>query len=146
MESDLQLMELFGAINRKMWKFMAPAIKDMELSMTELMVLHRLAKSEQCRVTELAAQIGVPTSTLTGIADRLEKEGFIVREHDREDRRSVIMKVTPKVKLILDGKKQMIGGIMNRMLKSMPADRKKRLMEDLRFILESMDKTDEDGK
>jgi DNA-binding MarR family transcriptional regulator len=142
MEYEIRLVELFGAINRRLWKFLAPVIKELELSMTEMLVLHALTKKGKYRATELAAHIGVPTSTLTGIADRLEAGGYIEREHDPDDRRSVVMQVTPKVRQMFNDKKKTISEILNTLLIPMPADRKKRLVEDLNFILSSLEETE----
>jgi DNA-binding MarR family transcriptional regulator len=142
MEYEIRLVELFGAINRRLWKFLAPVIKELELSMTEMLVLHALTKKGKCRATELATHIGVPTSTLTGIADRLEAGGYLEREHDPEDRRSVVMQITPKVGQMLDAKKKSISETLNARLAPLPADRKKRLVEDLSFILHSLEETE----
>ena len=41
---------------------------------------------------ELAARSGLSPATVTGILDRLEKDGWILRERDTEDRRKVLIK------------------------------------------------------
>ena len=38
---------------------------------------------------QLAASTGLTTGAITGLIDRLEKAGFVRREHDRDDRRKV---------------------------------------------------------
>ena len=45
--------------------------------------------------TALARRIGVHLATMTGILDRLERGGWIVRERDQGDRRAVLVRVVP---------------------------------------------------
>ncbi|MBN2440197.1 MAG: MarR family transcriptional regulator [Spirochaetales bacterium] len=143
MEIDIKLLELFGLINKKIWKMVAPFLKELQMSVTDMLLLQRLAKKQSCKATELAALIGIPTSTLTGIADRLVAGGYIEREHDKEDRRSIIMRVTPKVRLIINDKKKVIGEILAEKFKSISESRKERLLEDLQCILTIMEEKEE---
>jgi DNA-binding MarR family transcriptional regulator len=57
-------------------------------------LLARLARSEPIRLSEMAAALGVDKSTLTPQAQRLEREGLIVRKPDPRDRRAAFLHVT----------------------------------------------------
>jgi DNA-binding MarR family transcriptional regulator len=54
-------------------------------------------------MTELAASMGTPLSTLTRIADRLKHKGMIVRSRSDRDRRIVVITASEKGKLLYDG-------------------------------------------
>jgi DNA-binding MarR family transcriptional regulator len=45
----------------------------------------------------LAQVTGLTTGAITGVIDRLERAGFARREHDADDRRKVLVHVTPAV-------------------------------------------------
>src|SRR5262249_7765457 len=45
---------------------------------------------------QLAELTGLTAGAITGVLDRLEKAKFIVREHDREDRRRILVRLTPE--------------------------------------------------
>ncbi|QRK08858.1 MarR family transcriptional regulator [Archangium violaceum] len=45
---------------------------------------------------ELARRVGVTEKTITGIVDRLEREGYAQRERDALDRRVVHVRLTPR--------------------------------------------------
>jgi DNA-binding MarR family transcriptional regulator len=45
----------------------------------------------------LAQATGLTTGAITGVIDRLEAAGFARREHDANDRRKVLVRVTPAV-------------------------------------------------
>jgi DNA-binding MarR family transcriptional regulator len=46
--------------------------------------------------TALARRVGLHPATITGIVDRLERGGWIVRERDPADRRAVLLRVVPE--------------------------------------------------
>jgi DNA-binding MarR family transcriptional regulator len=66
------------------------ALKDVDLDCLELINRHGSLSP-----TELARQAGLHPATLTGVLDRLQKGGWVVRERDPEasDRRAVAVRV-----------------------------------------------------
>lgn len=46
--------------------------------------------------TALARGVGVHPATMTGILDRLERDGWIARERDPDDRRAVLVRALPE--------------------------------------------------
>jgi len=50
-------------------------------------VMHVLVMSEGLSLKELTAQVGLAHSTVSGIVDRLEKRGLVVRQPNLNDRR-----------------------------------------------------------
>ena len=49
-------------------------------------------------MTEIAEYIHVPLNTATGIVSKMEKNGFIVRDRLKEDKRVVVIHLTEKGK------------------------------------------------
>jgi DNA-binding MarR family transcriptional regulator len=64
----------------------------MGLSATEHKAADILRRFGPMTAGELAEQTGLTTGAVTGLVDRLERDGFVKREHDRKDRRRVIIK------------------------------------------------------
>lgn len=64
----------------------------MGLSATEHKAADILRRFGPMTAGELAELTGLTTGAVTGLVDRLEREGFVKREHDRKDRRRVIIK------------------------------------------------------
>ncbi|WP_373498475.1 MarR family winged helix-turn-helix transcriptional regulator [Desulfococcus sp.] len=60
----------------------------------QLVILKELGKHGEMSVGEVARAISLSQSTLTGILERLEKRGMIVRRKSEADRRSVRIDLT----------------------------------------------------
>ena len=75
-------------------------LPDVELSPREIKVLMLLGENGETIMTELAAGLPVPLSTLTRIVDRLERKQLVERFRSAEDRRIVIVRQATKGKLL----------------------------------------------
>ena len=64
----------------------------MGLSATEHKAADILRRFGPMTAGELAEKTALTTGAVTGLVDRLEKAGFVRREHDNRDRRRVIIK------------------------------------------------------
>ncbi len=60
-------------------------------------------KSGWCSPAELAERAGVTRATMTGLIDTLEKDGYVKREPDANDRRMMMVRPTPKADAFLRG-------------------------------------------
>jgi DNA-binding MarR family transcriptional regulator len=58
----------------------------------DLKCLDILMRDGAQSASALARRIGLHPATMTGVLDRLEKGGWVVRERDPEDRRSTVVK------------------------------------------------------
>ncbi len=113
--------------------------------MTELLALKVMATRKTSRVLELAAVIGVPPSTVTGILDRLVRRGFLERGRFPGDRRSICVTATPKLASFAESWTARVEGMLRTRLSSMTESRRKRLAADLEVLLESLEQDGEDG-
>ncbi|WP_067470258.1 MarR family transcriptional regulator [Nocardia amamiensis] len=63
------------------------------LHVTDLRCLNLLRLGGPATAGELATQTGLTTGAITRMIDRLLKAGYVLREHDEQDRRRVIVSV-----------------------------------------------------
>jgi DNA-binding MarR family transcriptional regulator len=69
----------------------------------QLVVLKELVDSSPCSVSALAHSVNLSQATVTGILDRLERKGMVVRERSDEDKRKVYVSPTDGAEEALAG-------------------------------------------
>jgi DNA-binding MarR family transcriptional regulator len=67
-----------------------------DLTGPQLTVVKLLEQFGDISLSELSEKIRAQNSTVTGIIDRMEREGLVARERSKEDRRVVYIRLTPK--------------------------------------------------
>lgn len=72
------------------------SVAELELTGSEINTLANLADGRPRNVRQLSADTGVRATTLTGVLDRLERRGYLVRELDAADRRSFRLILTAR--------------------------------------------------
>ncbi|MGQ7792875.1 MarR family winged helix-turn-helix transcriptional regulator [Faunimonas sp. B44] len=73
-----------------------------EVTPAEGRALLRIARAEPIRQSALAEQMGVEPMTLSGLLDRLERAGLIVRATDPADRRAKLVRTRPEASALID--------------------------------------------
>ncbi len=68
---------------------LASACEQMQLTPSQVHALMWLGQDGTLTMGELARRIGITEKTVTGVVDRLEREGFVQRERSATDRRVV---------------------------------------------------------
>lgn len=81
---------------RKIQRYYETALAPFEITAVQFFILSILREHNGLKFKELAEQANMDGSTLTGILDRLEKNQFIERRKDPEDRRSLLIFLTEK--------------------------------------------------
>lgn len=88
----------------------------------------------QNSVTNASKIMLVSSPNLTGIAKRLEKNGFIIRKSDVKDERITLLEITPKGKQVLKNIRQAHDDNINSYLQSFSQEGKTRLLEALKRV------------
>ena len=83
----------------------------------------------------LAASIGLDTSTIAGVLDRLERRKLIQRSSSPDDRRVRLLTVTPAAEGLLDGLVPHMLRAQQRMLAPLPAADRPRFMAMLKTLV-----------
>ena len=101
-ELDTEPMAIMGRLMRiakHMENHVAELHKRYDLKMGEfdvLATLRRSGKPYRLTPSELISSMMLTSGAMTNRLDKLEKKGLIVREHSKEDRRSVTVELTAK--------------------------------------------------
>lgn len=70
------------------------------LAPAQLAALEKLWREDGLTVSELGEKLQLKNSTITVLADRMERDGLVTRSRDEGDRRLVKLYLTPKSKTL----------------------------------------------
>ena len=93
-------------------KVHAGTLQFMSMTPAQLFVLMLIEEKTQCCLGDIGRELSISAPTATGIVDRLERDGYLKRIHNKQDRRVVNICLTKKGKDYLD---QMRGQKYNRL-------------------------------
>ncbi|HWQ44013.1 MAG TPA: MarR family transcriptional regulator [Desulfosporosinus sp.] len=85
-----EVMILFKHSMNKVFEDMTPG-----MTAPQGMVMGILSKEKTMKITELSCKLSLSNSTVSGIIDRLEKQGMVERKRSEEDRRVVNVSISP---------------------------------------------------
>jgi DNA-binding MarR family transcriptional regulator len=96
---DLLLQQFFSGF------FAIPARQPASgvITFAQMRVLWTLDRSGSATPGQIAERLGVTSSTSTGLVERLARGGYIHREHSKEDRRQVLLRLRPKGRRLMAG-------------------------------------------
>jgi DNA-binding MarR family transcriptional regulator len=109
------------------------------LSFPQYNVLRVLEASKNGRnkISDVSRIMLVPGANITGIAKRLEKDGFIIKKSDPADDRVTILEITPKGKRTLKNIKNEKDERLELMLKNLSENQKLVLLDKIKRILKN---------
>ncbi len=67
-----------------------------DYSFSQAMILQTLLMHRELRMNDLARSLGLTKANASGLVDRLARKGLIARRHGKDDRRVVIVYLTPR--------------------------------------------------
>ena len=67
-----------------------------KIGLAQIVVVDILRKNGELKMSDMAKTLGVTKSAVTGMTDRLIRDGFLKRERSQSDRRIVWLKLTEK--------------------------------------------------
>ena len=141
-KSDLDIDEkVIVAIVRtsETYKKDADAIfRNYGLTFSQYNVLRVLGNSPDGRntITIVSRIMLVSSANMTGVAKRLEKNGFIIRKRDPGDERVTLLEITPKGRLAVKNISLEKDGLIKRYLTNFTAEETARLLDDIKRILQ----------
>ncbi len=109
------------------------------LSFPQYNVLRVLEASKNGRnkISAVSRIMLVPGANITGIAKRLEKDGFIIKKSDPKDERVTILEITPKGKRTLKNIETRKDEGLELMLKNLSESHKLELLDKIKKILKN---------
>ena len=108
----------------KLKQFVAAKLRQMEVPLTpeQFILIDLLWNQGSMSQQQLADQMQKDKNSVTKLVDALERKGFVVREQNRQDRRSNTLVLTEKAEGLKPGAKQKGISILDEMLVGISED------------------------
>lgn len=87
-----------GRVMRRVYDHYDKRLSPFDLTVSQYFVFNALWMGDGISFGELGERVSLDTSTLTGIVDRMERNGYVERRPNAEDRRSVLVFLTDKAR------------------------------------------------
>lgn len=99
--TDAQIGELM-----RQWRAVTalrrPRWQAVDLTFTQLRALSAVGRRQPLRVSGLAEELGAGLAATSALVDRMARHGLVARLADAEDRRIVLLELTPRARKMLD--------------------------------------------
>jgi DNA-binding MarR family transcriptional regulator len=124
-EDAERLADILTGLQRCFILAISKELQKGNVSFPQYCLLGFLAQQPYLTMTEIAQRMGHTTAAATGLVDRLEKLGHVRRVHAQEDRRKILVEITPTgASLVSEVRDDMIGNILRIMELLTPAEQK----------------------
>ena len=111
-----RLADIFTIMQRSFVLTISKELGRGNVSFPQYFLLGFLSQQGELTMTEIARQMGHTTAAATGLVDRLEKLGHIKRATGRDDRRKVLVTITPSgSRIVREVRDDMVGNILKLM-------------------------------
>ena len=90
------LISQIHQISQRIWNSILKNYNLQDLSGARGRIIFALWNTDNIPIKELVKKTSLDKATLTGIIDRLERDGFIIRSHNPKDKREIIISRTGK--------------------------------------------------
>ena len=116
-DADLdRILAVFDGLMHRLMASHAPELNLIDLTMSQTKALYLVLAAGQLRMSELAARLGVTSSTATGVVDGLVSHGLLARHEDPADRRQVVVSATAEAEATLESFRELNSRRMREML------------------------------
>jgi DNA-binding MarR family transcriptional regulator len=108
--------EIWNAIDARMRS-------EFDLPMSRFEPMQVIARTENCRVYDIAGELGITVGGTSKLVDRIEASGYCVRRTNPEDRRSSIIELTPSGKEVFERASGVFNEELSRRIGSVASER-----------------------
>lgn len=144
--NENELMNLVRSVNNHMNHVLNQFYSPYGLARPQAIVLSEIERHGPVTVSLLAQRLGMTTSNLCLIAQRLEKSGFLKRNRDPEDQRSVILINTMKSHELIHQVQESVNEMIWQRLEYTDPENLDKIMEGLRLLNAVMMKQNQGDK
>ena len=111
-----RLADIFTDLQRKFLLNISHELNRGNVSFPQYFLLGFLAQKSALSMSEIARKMGHTTAAATGMVDRLENLGHVKRVHAQDDRRKILVEITPSgSQIVTEVRDDMINNLLKMM-------------------------------
>ena len=126
-----EMSQLMPTLLRHMFPYV---FANMELPPSQVVALVSIEEQGGCALGQLKKEMHVSAPTVSGIIDRLERHGYVIRRQDEKDRRVINVSLTQKGKGIVQKFRGNIEKRWKHILSNMPPEVGETVIQTIRRI------------
>lgn len=134
MELNQCINYLLTTAQHKVFQEISRRLEPFDVTPIQYGVMHCLWKGEKTTPKEIASELKLENSTISGILDRMEKKGLLNRHVSIEDRRFIEVVLTDKGKSLEEPILKVIDDANHDILASIPEKEQELLKKNLRIL------------
>jgi len=136
----MMIVRLLQQIKEGIKQTVRHEFKELNLTGPQGMLVGTLAHHGKMKISDLSGRLGLSNSTISGIVDRLEKQGLVERTRSKTDRRVVYVGVTSEFKKKADNNFDQIGKKFQMILSETTPEDVEKIFEGLNLLRELMER------
>jgi DNA-binding MarR family transcriptional regulator len=105
-----KVMREYEHLNASMASFSGPTFLGLDITMAQAKILYLIRATGSLQMSDLVARLSVTVPKVTGIVDRLVEREIVVRRGTPDDRRRVLVEITPAGVELIDGMRDLCAG------------------------------------
>ena len=120
-----RLADIMMTLQRCLMLRLSEELSRGQVSFPQFFLLGHIATHEFLSMSEIADKMNHSTAAATGLVDRLENLGYVLRSHTANDRRKVLVKITEKGSALVDKIRQDIVNNLSQIMDLLPLEEQK---------------------
>lgn len=141
MYQGLEAMARLVNIREMLFTQISRMFAEQGLNSTEIFIIYKLQhKEKEFKAGDLAAELYLPLSTLTGIIDKMIEKGIVIRKRSDTDRRVVMIELNPEFISRSESCLKMLQIMMGEINAALPQGWLQKFNEDLKLLEGIMEK------
>jgi len=132
-----EVIQLQRELNRALRRDESDVWMDLNLTIAQLKSLFFISNERGTNSTKLAEALGVTPSNVTGIVDRLVRQGLVSRRKNPENRRMLVLQATEKGEALLSRLRERKIGQLSELLSCLNEEQLCTLARGLGFLVEA---------
>lgn len=140
MENIDRLEQLYPELLRRMGRLRAVVHEGLDLTYNQYKTLLTIAASGRCSLGDLGRELEVAMSSASQMVDRLVVQGLVERRQDADNRRQVVIRLTPRGEALIGELRRGIMVRYRKLFKRLNAAEQAELVGAFETIARALDK------